>query len=102
MIIAIFLGLFYSWKLGLVCTIFFPLLILAVLMEMRITMGVDTVEKKAFEDSSKLAIEAITNIRTVAGELKIQYLIIQLLPQTLIYVFNSFVQCISNNLDLNS
>ena len=67
-IIAIFLGLYYSWKLGLVCTVFFPLLIVAIMTEMKITMGVDSVEKKAFEDSAKLAIEAITNIRTVAGQ----------------------------------
>ena len=83
MIIAIFLGLFYSWKLGLVCTVFFPLLILAVLMEMRITMGVDTVEKKAFEDSAKLAIEAITNIRTVAGRLKFSFKLSSFLQCTL-------------------
>jgi len=67
MLIAIVLGLCYNWKLGLVCAVFFPLLIGAVMLEMRITMGVDSVEKKAFEDSAKLAIEAITNIRTVAG-----------------------------------
>ena len=66
--IAIVLGLCYNWKLGLVCAVFFPLLIGAVMLEMRITMGVDSVEKKAFEDSAKLAIEAITNIRTVAGK----------------------------------
>ena len=67
LVIAVGLGLYYNWKLGLVCTALFPLLLLGTFMEMKITLGVDTVEKSAFEASSKLAIEAITNIRTVAG-----------------------------------
>lgn len=67
MIIAVVLGLCYNWKLGLVCSVFFPLLLLAVLLEMKMTMAVDSVEKAAFENSAKLAIEAISNIRTVAG-----------------------------------
>ena len=36
-------------------------------MEQRIIIGVDSIEKQAFEQSAKLAIEAITNIRTIAG-----------------------------------
>ena len=66
-IIAIILGLVWNWRLGLVSSIFFPLTILAVIAEQRIIIGVDSIEKKAFEQSAKLAIEAITNIRTVAG-----------------------------------
>ena len=34
---------------------------------MEIIMGVGTVQKKALEKASKLAVEAITNIRTVAS-----------------------------------
>jgi ABC-type multidrug transport system fused ATPase/permease subunit len=34
---------------------------------MKIIIGVESLETKAFEKSAKLAIEAITNIRTVAG-----------------------------------
>jgi len=52
------LGLYYNWKLGLVCTALFPLLLLGTFFEMKITLGVDTVEKSAFEASAKLAIEA--------------------------------------------
>merc|ERR1719233_285283 len=48
-------------------SLLFLLLIIAVVFEQRIIMGVDSVEKKAFEKSAKLAIEAISNIRTVAG-----------------------------------
>jgi len=65
--IAVGLGLYFNVKLGLVCTALFPLLLLGTFFEMKITLGVDTVEKSAFEASAKLAIEAITNIRTVAG-----------------------------------
>ena len=53
--------------LGLVCAVFFPALILALFAQMKIIIGVESLEIKAFERSSKLAIEAITNIRTVAG-----------------------------------
>ena len=66
-LIAIVIGLVYNWKLGLVCSIFLPLTIIAVIMEQRIIIGADSIEKVAFEDSAKLAVEAITNIRTVAG-----------------------------------
>jgi len=67
LIIATIMGLYYSWQLGLVCTIFFPVLIGAVFAQMKIIIGVDSIEGKAFETSSKLAVEAITNIRTIAG-----------------------------------
>ena len=53
-IIAILMGLYYSWKLGLVCSLFFPLMILAVVFEQRIISGVDSVEKVAFEKSAKV------------------------------------------------
>merc|ERR1719394_2155514 len=66
-IIAIVLGLVWNWRLGLVSSLFFPLTILAVILEQRIIIGVDSIERLAFEQSAKLAIEAITNIRTVAG-----------------------------------
>ena len=36
-------------------------------LELRFTMGLEEGEKNAFEESSKLAIEAIANIRTVQG-----------------------------------
>ena len=67
MLIAIVLGLAYNWKLGLVCSAFFPLLIMAVMIEMRFTLGGANRDKSAFEKSAKLAVEAIVNIRTVAG-----------------------------------
>ena len=66
-VIAIALGIYYNWKLGLVAAAFLPLMIGAAFLHMKIIMGVDAVEKKALERSSKLAVEAISNIRTVAS-----------------------------------
>ena len=51
---AVVLGIYYSWILGIVSASFFPLLIGAAFLHMKIIMGVDTVEKKAFERSSKV------------------------------------------------
>jgi ATP-binding cassette subfamily B (MDR/TAP) protein 1 len=67
LLIAVGLGLYFNWKLGLVCTALFPLLILSTYLEFKLSMGIDTMEATASEASSKLAIEAITNIRTVAS-----------------------------------
>ena len=53
-LIAVLMGLYFNWKLGLVCSLFFPLLIIAVIFEQRIIMGVDSVEKVAFEKSAKV------------------------------------------------
>ena len=61
------LMLYYSWKLGLVGSLFMPPLLIGIYFQIRITMGHDSVEKVAFEKSAQLAIEAISNIRTVAS-----------------------------------
>ena len=66
-VIAVVLGLVYNWQLGLVCSLFLPVTILAVILEQRMILGADSIERVAFEKSAKLAVEAITNIRTVAG-----------------------------------
>ena len=55
-LIAVLMGLYFNWKLGLVCSLFFPLLIITVIFEQRIIMGVDSVEKVAFEKSAKVNI----------------------------------------------
>merc|ERR1719362_969649 len=65
--IAVILGLVYNWQLGLVCSLFLPLTIVAVILEQRMIIGSDSIERVAFEKSAKLAVEAISNIRTVAG-----------------------------------
>ena len=53
-LIAVIMGLYFNWKLGLFCSFFFPLLIIAVVCEQRIIQGVDSVEKVAFEKSAKV------------------------------------------------
>ena len=53
-LIAVIMGIYFNWRLGLVCSLFFPLLIIAVIFEQRIIMGVDSVEKVAFEKSAKV------------------------------------------------
>lgn len=57
------MAIYYNWKLGLLAALFLPLMIGAAFLHMKIIMGVDVVEKKALEKASKLAIEAISNIR---------------------------------------
>ena len=54
LIIAIIVALYYSWRLGLVTSILFPLLIGVVIVQQRIIIGNDTVEKNAFEASAKV------------------------------------------------
>ena len=57
------MAIYYNWKLGLLAALFLPLMIGAAVLHMKIIMGVDVVEKKALEKASKLAVEAISNIR---------------------------------------
>ena len=54
LIICIIVALIHSWRLGLVTSLLFPALIGVVFIEMKIIMGQDTVEKKAFEKSAKV------------------------------------------------
>ena len=58
-VLAIILGIYYNWKLGLVCSIFFPLMIGATMAEMMIIQGVDTVEVAAFEKSAKVTLNVV-------------------------------------------
>jgi len=67
MVIAVLISLSYDWRLGLVGGALFPLMGGAVYANHKLVSGQDSVEKVAFEKSAKLAIEAITNIRTVVG-----------------------------------
>ena len=54
MVISIALSLYYQWKLGLVTSIFIPLVLVAIYFQTKIIMGHDTVEKDAFEKSAKV------------------------------------------------
>ena len=67
MLIAVLISVAHEWRLGLVGAFLFPVMVLSVVLGQRVSHGVDSVERDAFEKSAKLAIEAISNIRTVAG-----------------------------------
>ena len=54
--VALALGIYYNLFLGMVTAAFFPFLIGAAFLYMKIIMGVDAVEKKAFEKSSKVSL----------------------------------------------
>ena len=54
LLIALIVGMYYSWKLGIVAALFIPFLIGAAFLHIKIIMGIDTVEKKSFEESAKV------------------------------------------------
>ena len=61
------LALYYHWKLGLVTSIFTPILIISMLYQMRMMTKDSGVKSEAFQKSAKVAVESINNVRTVAG-----------------------------------
>lgn len=65
--IGVAISLFFSWKLTLVSMIAVPIVLSAVYFESRYmeTSGIE--EKNAMESATRIAIEAISNIRTVAS-----------------------------------
>ncbi|XP_076061207.1 ATP-dependent translocase ABCB1-like [Oratosquilla oratoria] len=65
--VSIVLALYYNWKLGLVTLPFIPFVLIAVYLQSKILMGQSVTESKVLEDAGKIAIQAITNIRTVAS-----------------------------------
>ncbi|CAG0904615.1 unnamed protein product [Cyprideis torosa] len=61
------LALYYSWRLGLVTTSFVPLILLSSYIEAKIIFGKNVLATNKIAEANKVVIEAITNIRTVAG-----------------------------------
>lgn len=61
------LAIYYEWRLGLVTLCFTPIIILAQYFFWRIARGETLNSQKSLEKSTKLAVEAVGNIRTVAG-----------------------------------
>lgn len=61
------LALYYEWRLGLVTMCFTPIILLGQYSFLRIARGETLTNQKALEKSTKLAVEAVGNIRTVAG-----------------------------------
>ena len=67
MIASIVLSMIFEWKLGLTALSFVPLLLIATYFQAKIIMGQSALERDALQKSAKVAMEAISNIRTVAG-----------------------------------
>lgn len=66
-IIGIVVSLFYSWKMTLVACITIPVVLLGIVMEARLVEKSNVKEKNAIENATRIAVEAISNIRTVAS-----------------------------------
>ncbi|KAJ9579274.1 hypothetical protein L9F63_024620, partial [Diploptera punctata] len=65
--IGIILSFTWSWKMTLVSLVSVPVVFIAVFLESRVMHGQGLSEKKAIEAATKIAIEAISNIRTVVS-----------------------------------
>jgi ATP-binding cassette subfamily B (MDR/TAP) protein 1 len=75
LIISITLSLVLEWRMGLVGCVFVPLILVATVIQFKVISGQNTAENGALQRASKLAVEAISNIRTVAGLGKEAYFI---------------------------
>ncbi|XP_014662073.1 PREDICTED: multidrug resistance protein 1-like [Priapulus caudatus] len=62
-----------SWKMTLVILSFVPFIIVGAAMQMKMLAGNQHADKKAFEESGRVAAEAIDNVRTVASLSKEQH-----------------------------
>ncbi|KAL0111878.1 hypothetical protein PUN28_013228 [Cardiocondyla obscurior] len=67
LVIGIGLSLYYTWKMTLVSVVSIPLVLAAVFFEARVMGGQGMQEKKKMESATRVAVEAITHIRTVAS-----------------------------------
>ncbi|KAG5315957.1 MDR49 protein, partial [Acromyrmex insinuator] len=67
LVIGISISMYYSWKMTLVAVVSIPLVLAAVFFEARVMGGQGMQEKKKMESATRVAVEAITNIRTVAS-----------------------------------
>lgn len=67
LVIGIGLSMYYTWKMTLVSVVSIPLVLGAVFFEARVMGGQGMQEKKKMESATRIAVEAISNIRTVAS-----------------------------------
>ncbi|CAB3362047.1 Hypothetical predicted protein [Cloeon dipterum] len=64
------IGLFYEWRLGLVALAFAPFMMISMFLMRRMMVGENQKNKKGttgIEEASRIAVESVSNIRTVAG-----------------------------------
>ncbi|XP_049836069.1 multidrug resistance protein homolog 49-like [Schistocerca gregaria] len=67
LVIGFALAVYYSWKLALVAVLAVPIVFIGVYLESRHMRGQGLHEKEALEGASKIAVEAISSIRTVVS-----------------------------------
>ncbi|XP_066999280.2 multidrug resistance protein homolog 49 isoform X2 [Anabrus simplex] len=67
LLIGFILAMYYTWKMTLASVVVVPLVFGAVYLEQKLMHGQGLHEKEALESASKIAVEVISNIRTVAG-----------------------------------
>ncbi|XP_015512051.1 multidrug resistance protein homolog 49 isoform X1 [Neodiprion lecontei] len=67
LVLGIGVSMYYTWKMTLVSVVSIPLVLGAVFFEARIMSGQGLQEKKKMEGATRIAVEAIGNIRTVAS-----------------------------------
>ncbi|KAF9409367.1 hypothetical protein HW555_011261 [Spodoptera exigua] len=64
---ALVLSLIFEWRVGLVALTFVPIIIFVLYKEGRMTYAATSGTVRAMESSSKIAVEAVANVRTVAS-----------------------------------
>lgn len=65
--IGIGISFYYNWKMTLVASVSIPIVLMSIVMEARLVEKSNIKEKLAMENATKMAVEAIANIRTVAS-----------------------------------
>ena len=73
--LSVLTSLILEYRLGLVGCVFVPIVLIATMFQHKILVGHDHIEKHALQQASKLAVEAISNIRTVASLRKEKYFV---------------------------
>lgn len=74
-IIGLFIGIFICWKLAMVVSIALPLLLVVSFFDSQYSKLSAQNEKKAKENASRIAVEAVANIRTLASLGQEQYVL---------------------------
>ncbi|CAG9855747.1 unnamed protein product [Phyllotreta striolata] len=65
--LAIGLSMYYEWRLGLVTAAFSPIILIALFFERRNSSGQNDSRDQGLQKSTKIAVEAVGNIRTIAS-----------------------------------
>lgn len=65
-IVGVGVALYYSWKLTLVSIVAVPITLAVVFIESKFMTSSEIEEKKSIETATKIAVEAISNIKTIA------------------------------------